>query len=136
MFSVASVALAKGKTLMGQGLAKRLAQGFAVGVGTRVFMLGMHLIAGRQLGVAAYGTFAYMTGFVTLIGIFGSLGWTEVIPRFIAQYQIEGEWKLLHGVVVTGNRLVFWTTLIVGSLTACAGAFVVKDPTLTACMFV
>lgn len=136
MFTVASAVLAKGKTLMGQGLAKRLAQGFAVGVGTRVLMLGMHLIVGRKLGVAGYGTFAYMTGLVTLFGIVGSLGWSEVIPRFIAQHHAEGEWKLLRGVVETGNRIVFRTTLLIGGLTAVAGVCFVKDPTVGCCLFV
>jgi len=118
------------------GLAEKLVKGFVVGIGTRVLMLVMHVVIGRQLGLHGYGIFALMTGIVTLSANLGTLGWNKVITRLVAQYHVEKQWALLHGVIIRGDQIVFRVTTGVGVLLCLGSWLFASDPAIRVCLLI
>jgi O-antigen/teichoic acid export membrane protein len=73
--------------------------GLLTGAGARVIQLVMHLVLARELGLIAYGAFAYAFGLARLVSHLAPLGWQTALTRFVGEYHEKEEWGLYRGAV-------------------------------------
>ena len=69
-----------------------------------VFASGVALA--RFLDPSGYGTYTWIVAFISLLGIPGRLGLPLLLTRNIAQYQAQGEWEYIKGLLRYSNILV------------------------------
>ena len=62
------------------------------------------LVLARVIGMAAYGTYAYVLGIVTLLAYLAALGFDVSLLRFLPAYQSRQQGRLMHAVVVYAER--------------------------------
>lgn len=56
-------------------------------------------ILARLLGVEQYGNYAYVMSWIFLLGILAGLGLDKLMVRFIAAYNLRGEWGKIKGLL-------------------------------------
>ena len=99
-------------------LARGAAGAFVINVaGTGLAFLSQMVLA-RVLGAEGFGIYAYVTAWVTALGLAATLGFRTAILRFASSYRAEGAWDLLRGVVAYADRWVFLAGLCVACLIA------------------
>ena len=81
-----------------------------------------HLVAARALGVGSYGTFIYVYTWILILAVLCRVGFRHSLIRFVAQYRVNEEWRLLRGL----SRRSFHVVALAGGLVAlgvvlCAG---------------
>ena len=122
------------RALRANDLIIRLVAGFGVGITTRVGILVMEVIIGRELSPDGFGTFSFTLGLVTLGAAFGSLGWLDAITRFVAQFVVERRWGALRGVLVRSQQIVLGSTTIIGVGIGISAWVVRDDQVLSSCL--
>lgn len=85
-------------------LLKGKATAFAVYVCGAGLTYLSQLVLARIIGMAAYGTYAYVLGIVTLLAYLAALGFDVSLLRFLPAYQSRQQWGLMRGVVVYAER--------------------------------
>ncbi|WP_428493618.1 lipopolysaccharide biosynthesis protein [Rhodopila sp.] len=98
-------------------LLKGKATAFAVYVCGAGLTYLSQLVLARVIGMAAYGTYAYVLGIVTLLAYLAALGFDVSLLRFLPAYQSQQQWRLMRGVVVYAERSAAWA----GGLIAAVG---------------
>jgi hypothetical protein len=85
-------------------LLKGKATAFAVYVcGAGLTYLAQLMLA-RVIGMAAYGTYAYVLGIVTLLAYLAALGFDVSLLRFLPAYKSQQQWGLMRDIVVYSER--------------------------------
>lgn len=74
-------------------------------IGTGLAFL-INIFLARLLDVAGYGIYAYVTSWLSLLGIPAMLGLDRLITRNVAIYQTQAAWGLMKGLLYWANRAV------------------------------
>ncbi len=86
-----------------KSLKARLARGaigaFAINIGATGLAFLAQVVLARVLGVDGYGVYAYVTAWVTVLALLGTLGSQTGLLRFASAYRARQEWHLLRGVI-------------------------------------
>jgi O-antigen/teichoic acid export membrane protein len=77
-----------------------------------IYMVGVGLAYCSQLAIArlvgaeAYGIYAYVLAWISVLAYFSALGFDVALLRFLPAYQTERAWALLRGVIQYAERRV------------------------------
>jgi len=74
----------------------------------------LQVVLARWMGAAEYGGYTYAISWSYFLSIFGGLGWSIALLRFVPQYSVQGDFARLHGTINLGTLVV----LLGGSLIA------------------
>jgi O-antigen/teichoic acid export membrane protein len=85
-------------------LLKGKATAFAVFVCGAGLTYLAQLVLARVIGMAAYGTYAYVLGIVTLLAYLAALGFDVSLLRFLPAYKSQQQWGLMRDIVVYSER--------------------------------
>lgn len=113
------------KRLSEEGLASVLARGISGAFVVKVASAGLgfvsQVILARVLNVEQYGIYTYVWTWVSVLGVLCTLGFKNVLTRFVASLSAEEQWADLRGLYREASSIVL---LLSGSVAA-AGALVV-----------
>jgi O-antigen/teichoic acid export membrane protein len=62
------------------------------------------LVIARFVGVDAYGAYAYVFAWMTVLAYFSALGFDVALLRFLPAYEAERKWSLFRGVIQYAER--------------------------------
>ncbi len=79
---------------------------FGVSVITRALQLALAVLLVRSLGQEGYGFYIFASGVALIGGRVGALGWPNLMLRFIPDYQTNGDWARLRGLLSASVRVV------------------------------
>lgn len=77
---------------------------------------GVHLYMARALGAASYGYFVYATNWMAVLLLACSLGLKPTTVRFVATYNVRGEWNLLRGYLRSATCWTIVASVIVTTI--------------------
>ncbi|WP_157998489.1 flippase [Desulfosporosinus sp. OT] len=76
------------------------------------FSLITAIILARTLGVAEYGTYAYVMAIISILVVPTTLGLPNLIIRLFAGYRVNSEWSLMNGLLRRTNQLVIIISIV------------------------
>ena len=85
------------------------------------------LMLARTLEVVQYGTYAYVMSLITLLGIAPGLGLSNVMVRFIATYNRQGEWGKIKGLIRYSNIAVIIVSFFIILAVYLLMQFIISD---------
>jgi O-antigen/teichoic acid export membrane protein len=103
----------------------------------RVFLIQMvkillgfalSLALARTLGAAELGRYAYVVSWASLASVFTNRGFSELIIRELAKYQVAGKWALMRGLLRQANLTSLKLSMIPFALFAIALATGIPIP--------
>lgn len=94
---------------------KRASGSFAVKVLGAVLALVIHLAIARCVGVDAYGIFALMLSWVSVLSVFAQFGQDNGVLHFLPKYAVEGRWGLIRGLRRGSGVLVLGLSLAISA---------------------
>ena len=104
------------------GVEGRLARGAIGSFGLKVALIGfsflISFILARALGVAEYGSYAYVLAWVNFLSIPALLGLDQLVIREVAARQAESEWGVVRGLLRWSNKITLSLSLAIASLAA------------------
>lgn len=106
------------RAFAGARLTRLFAGTFAVAATSRLLLFLMTVMLGRQFGPDGLGTFTFATGAAMLIGFAATLGWPNLMVRFIPQYLHDRDWSRLKGLVRTGAIVVLVSSILASAILA------------------
>jgi O-antigen/teichoic acid export membrane protein len=83
---------------------------YGAGVGLAYFS---QLLIARFVGVDAYGIYAYVTAWVTILAYISALGFDVALLRFLPAYEAERAWPLFRGVIQYAERRALAVSILV-----------------------
>lgn len=72
----------------------------------------VNVLMARWLGVDSYGNYVLVYNWGLLIALFGSVGFTSSILRFVPQYRLSGENQYLFGVIRFSSLLTLFSNIL------------------------
>lgn len=78
--------------------------------------LGVTVILARVLGPQAYGVYSWSFALVVLLAIPARMGFTQLLVRETAAYQLQQEWGLLRGLLLRANQAVVATSVVLAAV--------------------
>jgi O-antigen/teichoic acid export membrane protein len=109
------------RTLLGRALFN----GGSAALGYAAQLLSLAVLA-RLLGAEAYGRYALVLTWVTVLTRLGNGGADQTLLRFVAAYRVQGDWARLHGVLRWARRRTgLWALGL--SAVAAAGALLLGE---------
>ena len=87
-------------------IARGFAHSFAVSTLIRGVQLTLAVLLVRALGDAGYGFYVFVSGVALIGGRLGALGWPNLMLRFIPDYQVQGDFARLRGLMAASIRVV------------------------------
>ncbi|OGF53202.1 MAG: polysaccharide biosynthesis protein, partial [Candidatus Fraserbacteria bacterium RBG_16_55_9] len=97
-----------------------IARGAGISFAIRVLGFGLgyvvQVLLARWMGVAEYGTYAYVFAWATFLTIPAGLGLPTAVLRFIPEYKTKGDWARLRGVIRRSGQLTLFASLGLSSL--------------------
>ncbi len=78
----------------------------ALNVSTLVVNFVLALVLAHALGTAGYGAYAYAFAWATFLSVPASLGLTPLVIRHVSQYEVQGRWELMRGVLRRAHQVV------------------------------
>jgi O-antigen/teichoic acid export membrane protein len=110
------------KRIKGDGVGASLVRGVGVAVAVRLlgigFALGLQLLIARWLGAEVFGQYIYVFTWITILALFGKLGFDTASIRFIAAYKSLSEWGLVRGYLKRSREISFGNTIALSILGA------------------
>ena len=97
-------------------LLKGKATAFAVYVCGAGLTYLAQLVLARVIGMAAYGTYAYALGIVTLLAYLAALGFDVSLLRFLPAYKSQQQWGLIRALVVYSERRAACAGILIAAL--------------------
>jgi O-antigen/teichoic acid export membrane protein len=95
---------------------KRASGSFAVKVlGTGVGF-AVHLAIARIIGVAAYGIYALMLSWVSVLAVTAQFGQDNGVLHFLPKYSVAGQWGLIRGLRRGSGLLVLGSSLLISAV--------------------
>ncbi len=70
-------------------------------------------VLSRMIGPRGYGIYAYVLGWVALLGVPAALGITPLVVRSVASYLAKPDWTHLRGLIRWSQRTVLATSAVV-----------------------
>lgn len=80
----------------------------------------VHVGLARAMGAAEYGVYAYAFSWLSMISIFGTLGFELVEQRFVPDHIQRGEWAHVHGVLLRSFQIPGLFSLLLAAVFAFA----------------
>jgi O-antigen/teichoic acid export membrane protein len=101
---------------LGSARIRRVAQGGATALAIYVVAAGIaassQLLIARLIGAEAYGIYAYVIAWMTILGYVSALGFDVALLRFVPAYQTLGAWSLARGVIQYAERRALAVSLV------------------------
>jgi|GEM_PF-3298504 len=72
----------------------------------------VNVLVARWLGVDSYGNYVLVYNWVLLIALFGGVGFTSSILRFVPEYRMKGENQYLFGVIRFSSLLTLFSNIL------------------------
>lgn len=92
---------------------KRASGSFAVKVLGAGAGLVIHLAIARLIGVGAYGIFALMLSWVSVLAIIAQFGQDNGVLHFLPKYSVREQWGLVRGLRRASGLLVLGTSVLI-----------------------
>jgi len=106
---------------------RTLVLGAILAIGTTAFgavlAYGVQVLLARTLGVASYGVYVTVLGWLNLAQLFTALDLGGASLRYVAVYRREGQWARLRGFVRRSRGIVFGTSALASAVAAVGIAF-------------
>ncbi len=101
---------------VGSARIRRVAQGgataLAIYVAAAAIAASSQLLIARLIGAEAYGIYAYVIAWMTILGYVSALGFDVALLRFVPAYQTLGAWSLARGVIQYAERRALALSLV------------------------
>ncbi len=86
--------------------------------GLRVTYMGFtfltNILLARLLGATEFGIYTYTVSWAYLMGVFGTVGFDNLLVREVAIYQSKSDWGLLRGILRFAEQFSLLVSLILG----------------------
>lgn len=101
---------------LGSARIKRVAQGgataLAIYIAAAAIAASSQLLIARLIGAEAYGIYAYVLAWTTILGYVSALGFDVALLRFVPAYQTLGALSLARGVIRYAERRALAVSLL------------------------
>lgn len=98
----------------------RLLKGSIGGFALKISSTGMNFLSAillaRLLGPVDYGIYSYAMALIFFMSILTSLGLPSLVVRYIAGYYAKSEWGHIRGLLLTSNKVVIFTSILILSI--------------------
>ncbi len=98
----------------------RLFKGSVGGLALKLSSTGLNFLSAilmaRLLGPTEYGIYSYAMAIIFFMSIPTSLGLPSLVVRYIASYHAKSEWGYIRGLLLTSNKVVIFSSIIILSL--------------------
>lgn len=92
---------------------KRASGSFGVKVLGAALGFAIHLAIARLIGVSAYGIFALMLSWVSVLAVVAQFGQDNGVLHFLPKYTVREQWGLIKGLRRASGLLVFGVSILI-----------------------